>query len=263
MKKLRIAAHMCGWPQEWRESPKQALELAAEAGYDGLEGLGAGTPEELVEVAALAAEYGVKLVNFSAPDAEMKAIFNATLGNCAAEIPGAHKPAGRELTDEELAAVAAELQPRIDVFNKYHVRPFHHLHVGTILETTADCARVLEVLPELWLLFDTGHLLAAGSDPMEVLKRWPDKIAHVHLKNFCTETPAVRWTRQTNGAEFWQSARFCDLAEGNVGFDVKAALDGLVAAGYHGWIAIEEDHPRRDIPSVLKDNRAFLKSIGY
>jgi inosose dehydratase len=262
MKKLRFAVHLYAWPPEILADRRRVMEIVSEAGYDGVEGFSAATPEELVEVAALAAEYGLHLVNLGAPEAETKAKFNATLGNCAAEISGANKPEGREFTDEELDAVAASLQPSLDTFNKYHVKPFHHIHVGTILETPADCARLLERLPDLWLLFDTGHLLATGSDPLEVLRRWPDRIAHVHLKNFCAENPAKRWNRQS-GWDFFETARFCDLAEGNVGFDVKAALDGLVAAGYTGWVSVEEDHPRRDIIAVVRDNREFLRGLGY
>jgi len=254
--KLRIAAHLCGWPREIAQDPRRVMEIVSESGYDGVEGL-----EELVELAALAAEYGLHLINFSAPNPETKAKFNATLGNDAAEIPAGRKQDGQDPTDAELEVIAQTMQPDLDVFQRYHVKPFHHIHVGTILETPEDCARVLERLPDLWLLYDTGHLLAANSDPLEVLQRWPGQIAHVHLKNFWTQDPAAGWDRHT--PDFWQTSRFCDLAEGNVGFDVQAALDGLVAAGYTGWVAVEEDHPRRDIADVVRDNREFLRSLGY
>jgi len=48
-----------------------------------------------------------------------------------------------------------------------------------------------------------------------------------------------------------------------VGLDVKAVLDGLVGAGYSGWVAVEEDPPRRDIVAVVRDNREYLRSLGY
>ena len=259
--KLRIAVHLYAWPQEVAADRRKVMEIVSEAGYDGVEGLSAATPEELVDMAALAAEYGLHLINFGAPDPETKAKFNATLGNDAAEIPAGRKQNGQDPTDAELDALTQTMQADLDVFKHYHVKPFHHIHVGTILETAEDCARVLERLPDLWLLYDTGHLLAANSDPLEVLRRWPDRIAHVHLKNFCTQDPAAGWDRHL--PDFWQTSRFCDLAEGNVGFDVKAALDGLVAAEYGGWVAVEEDHPRRDIVEVVRDNREFLRSLGY
>ena len=181
--KLRIAAHLCGWPREITDDRRRVMEIVKDAGYEGVEGFGAGSPEELVELAALAAEYGLHLVNVGCGDVLMKAKLNATLGNNAAEVPGARKKEGRDPTDAELDELAGPLEEQIATFSKYGLRPFHHIHVGCILETTEDCGRVLKRLPGLWLLFDTGHLLAAGSDPLDVLNRWPKQIAHVHLSS--------------------------------------------------------------------------------
>jgi sugar phosphate isomerase/epimerase len=239
---------------------RKVMEIVRDAGYDGVEGFGAKTADELVELAAMAAEHGLHLVNFGGPDSATKAEFNATLGNDAAEVPAQWK-GGQELDDAALDAKLDALNAPIADFAALRLKPFHHIHVGTILETTEDCARVLERLPDLWLLFDTGHLLAANSDPMDVLARWPKQIGHVHLKNFWTQDPKAGWDRRK--ADFWKTSRFCDLAEGNTGLDVGAVLDGLAKAGYTGWIAIEEDHPRRDIAAVARDNREFLRKLGY
>ena len=256
---FRIAAHLCGWPKEVREDPRRVMAICRDAGYDGVEGLPAGSAEELVALAALAAEHGLRLVNVGGPDPATKARFNATLGNDAAEVPAGRKP-GREPTDAELDALLDDLRPHVAAFAALGLKPFHHIHVGTILETPDDCARVLERLPELWLLYDTGHLLAANADPMDVLARWPHQIGHVHLKNFWTQDPAAGWDRHQPA--FWKTSRFCDLAEGNTGFDVGACLAGLADAGYQGWVSVEEDHPRRDIVAVVNDNREFLRALG-
>ncbi len=258
--RFRIAAHLCGWPKDVREDRRRIMEIVRDAGYDGVEGIRASDAEDLVAAASLAAEYGLHLVNTGGPSPELKARFNVTLGNEAAEIPAGRK-AGRDPTDEELDALTEPLKAHIATFLRLGLKPFHHIHINTILETPDDCRRVQERLPDLWLLFDTGHLLAANSDPMEVLQRWPDRIAHVHLKNFWTEDPVAGWNRRQPG--FWNTSRFCDLAEGNVGFDVRAALDGLAATDYQGWVSVEEDHPARDIVDVVRDNREFLRSLGY
>jgi len=258
--KFRIACHLCGWPRDMREEPLTVMNIVRDAGYDGVEGIGAKTADELVELAVMAAEHGLRLVNAGGPDPATKARFNATLGNDAAEVPAERKK-GHEPDDAELTAMTDSLKPHIAGFAALGLKPFHHIHVGTILETTEDCARVLERVPDLWLLYDTGHLLAANSDPMDVLARWPHQIGHVHLKNFWTQDPAAGWDRHQ--PDFWKTSRFCDLAEGNTGFDVGAALAGLADAGYQGWISIEEDHPRRDIVDVVTDNREFLRKLGW
>lgn len=257
---FRIAAHLCGWPKDIVQDRRRVMELVKAAGYDGVEGFSAATAEELVETAALAAEYGLHLVNLGSTEPAMKARFNATLGNDAAEVPAGRKP-GHEPSDAELDNLCKTLEPHVAAFANVGLKPFHHIHVGCILETTADCARVLQRLPGLWLLYDTGHLQAANCDPMEVLERYPQQIGHVHLKNFWTQNPQAGWDRHR--PDFWKTSRFCDLAEGNCGFDVGACLRGLETAGYHGWISVEEDHPRRDIAAVIRDNRCFLRGLGY
>ncbi len=257
---FRIAAHLCGWPREVVQDPRRVMEIVKTAGYDGVEGFSAATPAELIDIASLAAEYGLHLINVGAPDALSKARFNATLGNDAAEVPAGRKP-GHEPADAELDGLCRALEPDVAAFTKYGQKAFHHIHVGCILETTADCARVLPRLPGLWLLYDTGHLQAANCDPMDVLRLYPRQIGHVHLKNFWTENPKAGWDRHR--PDFWKTSRFCDLAEGNCGFDVGACLRGLESAGYGGWVAVEEDHPRRDIAAVARDNRQFLRSPGF
>ncbi len=257
---FRIAAHLCGWPKDVREDPARVMAICRDAGYDGVEGVGIASADQLVELACLAAEHRLHLVNVKADDPTLKARLNATLGNDAAEIPAGRKP-GHEPSDPELDLLTDALKPHVAAFAALGLKPFHHIHIGTILETPDDCARVIERVPDLWLLFDTGHLLAANADPMDVLRRWPDRIAHVHLKNFWTQDPAAGWDRHQPG--FWKTSRFCDLAEGNVGFDIAAALAALAEAGYQGWISVEEDHPARDIVAVVHDNRTFLRKLGY
>jgi len=259
--KLRISAHLCGWPKDVVADPRKVMEIVRDAGYEGVEGFGVKSAEELLELGALAGEYGLHLVNVSAPDPLLKAKVNATLGNGAAEVPAVWKKDGKDPSDAELDQIAVTMGAHIQTFNKYGVKPFHHIHVNTLLETVDDCARALKKIPGLWLLYDTGHLLAANCKPLDVLKRWPGQIAHVHLKNFWTQDPAAGWNRRK--PDFWKTSRFCDLAEGNTGLDVKAVLDGLVAIKFDGWVAVEEDHPKRDIAAVVRDNRAFLKSLGY
>ena len=256
-----IAAHLCGWPKDIVKDPERVMTIVSEAGYDGVEGFRAENAEDLVRLASLAAEYGLHLVNVGADDPETKARFNATLANRAAEVPAGRKPAGREPDDAEFETLCRGIEPHLDVFQRFGLRPFHHIHVGCLLETTEDCARVLERLPNLWLLYDTGHLLAANSDPMEVLERFPDRIAHVHLKNFWTENPAAGWHRRQ--PEFWKTSRFCDLQEGNCDFDIGKCLRLLEQVGYRGWVSVEEDHPRRDIVEVVWDNRRFLADLGF
>ena len=51
-----------------------------------------------------------------------------------------------------------------------------------MVETRADVDRVLTG-SSIPLCLDTGHLLIGGTDPVELARAVPDRVAHVHLKD--------------------------------------------------------------------------------
>ena len=65
---------------------------------------------------------------------------------------------------------------------EYGVRAVLHHHVGTMVETGEEVQRVLEG-SGVPLCLDTGHLLIGGSDPAELARQAPGRIAHAHLKD--------------------------------------------------------------------------------
>ncbi|MBM4049640.1 MAG: hypothetical protein FJ279_31480 [Planctomycetes bacterium] len=58
------------------------------------------------------------------------------------------------------------------------------------------------------------------------------------------------------------AAHLCGWPEA-VKVNRKQVMEIVRDAGYKGWIAVEEDHPRRDIAEVVRDNRKFLRRLGY
>jgi sugar phosphate isomerase/epimerase len=57
------------------------------------------------------------------------------------------------------------------------VRAVLHPHVGTMVERGDEVRRVLEG-SAISLCLDTGHLLIGGTDPAELTRQAPDRIAH-------------------------------------------------------------------------------------
>jgi inosose dehydratase len=64
----------------------------------------------------------------------------------------------------------------------YDTRAVLHPHVGTMVENGAEVRRVLEG-SSISLCLDTGHLLIGGTDPAELARQAPERIAHVHFKD--------------------------------------------------------------------------------
>ena len=60
-----------------------------------------------------------------------------------------------------------------------------HHHMGTGVQTVEEIDKLMDMTdPDLvYLLFDSGHLTFAGIDPVPVLKKYVNRVKHVHLKD--------------------------------------------------------------------------------
>ena len=135
-----------------------------------------------------------------------------------------------------------------------------HNEVGTQLASQDDVTRVLE-LTDAALCLDTGHLIAAGGDPVAILDDWWDRVAHVHLKDSKSAGP------YGNAMELWENDVFCPLGDG-VG-QVDEVLHALRVGGYDGWIVVEQDVLPAD-PAAYRQasdcqarNRDYLRARGW
>ena len=60
---------------------------------------------------------------------------------------------------------------------------YHH-HMGTVIETQQDTERLLEnTSDQVKLILDTGHMLFAGGNSIEVANNFKERVIHVHCKD--------------------------------------------------------------------------------
>ncbi|NUS62116.1 MAG: TIM barrel protein [Saccharothrix sp.] len=113
-----------------------------------------------------------------------------------------------------------------------------HPHVGTHVERAAEVERFLAD-SDLDLCLDTGHLLIGGTDPVDLARRHPDRIGHVHLKDVRADIAATVRDGQTGYTAAVQQRMYVPLGDGDV--DVAALVALLRDAGYTGWYVLEQD----------------------
>ncbi|TQM58001.1 sugar phosphate isomerase/epimerase family protein [Humibacillus xanthopallidus] len=122
--------------------------------------------------------------------------------------------------------------------SEHGVRAVLHPHVGTMVESGAEVQRVLEG-SSIALCLDTGHLLIGGTDPAELTRQSPDRIAHTHLKDVdSTIADQVRAGRLTY-TEGVVRGMYRPLGTGDV--DFGSIVDTLQGNGYTGWYTLEQD----------------------
>ena len=113
-----------------------------------------------------------------------------------------------------------------------------HPHVGTLVETAADVATVLERSDVRWCL-DTGHLLIGGYDPAQFAADAGDRVAHVHLKDVRSDVAARVRSGELSIQAGVGAGLFCPLGDGAA--PLHATVDTLEAGGYDGWYVLEQD----------------------
>ncbi|HET7398135.1 MAG TPA: sugar phosphate isomerase/epimerase [Intrasporangium sp.] len=121
---------------------------------------------------------------------------------------------------------------------EHGVRAVLHPHVGTMVESGPEVQRVLEG-SSIALCLDTGHLLIGGTDPAELTRQSPDRVAHTHLKDVDNSiAQKVRAGRLTY-TEAVAQGMYRPLGTGDV--DVAAIVTTLQGNGYDGWYTLEQD----------------------
>lgn len=118
------------------------------------------------------------------------------------------------------------------------VRAVLHPHVGTMIENGDDVRRVLEH-SAISLCLDTGHLLIGGTDPAELTRQAPERIAHTHMKDVDVSLAAKVQSGRLTYTEAVREGMYRPLGAGDV--DVQAIVTHLSARGYDGWYVLEQD----------------------
>jgi len=137
-----------------------------------------------------------------------------------------------------------------------------HHHVGTMVETGAEVERVLEG-SSVSLCLDTGHLLIGGSDPAELARQSPERIAHAHLKDVDSSIAAKVRSGDLAYSEAVREGMYRPLGRGDV--DLAAIVSYLGGSGYTGWYVLEQDtilatEPEGEGP--VADVRASLEYLS-
>ena len=135
---------------------------------------------------------------------------------------------------------------------------YHH-HMCAVIETEDDLDALMAASgPPLRLLFDPGHMAFAGGDPLRVIDRHGDRIAHVHAKDVRRDVLAGLDRNRESFLDAVLKGVFTVPGDGMIDFDAIARA--LAAAGYEGWFVVEaEQDPSKATPiEYARKGRAAL-----
>ncbi len=169
------------------------------------------------------------------------------------------------LTESQWKIFAAGAEKVAKAVKKnYGMRTVFHHHCGGYVETPWEVAKLMELTnPDvLGLCLDMGHFAFGGGDPVDALKKYYNRIWHVHFKDF---DPKVGQAARENNYDYFKSVEegvFCELGKGSV--DFNSIVNILNEKEYDGWIVVEQDVlPGMGSPKKCADhNRKYIKSLG-
>ncbi len=144
------------------------------------------------------------------------------------------------------------------------VLTFHH-HMGTVVQTEEEIDRFMaSVDPELvFLLFDSGHLSFAGIDPEKILRKYVNRVRHVHLKDLRKNVVEQSRNEKWSFLKGVREGTFTVPGDGDV--DFAPIFKILEEADYKGWVVVEaEQDPAKANPFeyALKARKYIAEHTG-
>ena len=142
------------------------------------------------------------------------------------------------LSDAEWSVLCGSL-PAIDAIAAEHgLQQVFHSHFGSLVETDAELARILEG-SEVSLVLDTAHLTIGGTDVVRLLDRYAHRVGIVHLKDV---EPSLVARLTAGGLSLMQAVQrglFPPLGRGGV--PIAEIVTRLEESGRDLWYVLEQD----------------------
>jgi inosose dehydratase len=146
------------------------------------------------------------------------------------------------------------------LYEEFGVQLVFHPHVDTHVQTQEEIERFLTDTDPRYvnLCLDTGHIAYAGGNNVEIIKRFPERITYVHLKQV---DPVVRERVRRENLPLSEAVKLGAMVEPPYGQpDMPSLLDALGRLNRDVFCVIEQDlYPvESDVPLPIA-----ARTAGY
>jgi sugar phosphate isomerase/epimerase len=177
-----------------------------------------------------------------------------------------YPPATPAEVRDGLAAFADAWRPILDACREAGIRFALEVHPGQVAFDLYSAEMVLDAVDgreEFGFTFDPSHLHWQGVDPVEFVRRFPDRIYHVHVKDLALTLngrTGVLNAYQPPGDERrgWHAR-----APGRGGVDWEAVVRALNAVGYDGPLAVEFSDAGMQRDYGAEEACRFVKRLDF
>lgn len=152
---------------------------------------------------------------------------------------GAKRAQGEQ--PQDMAKLGTALDLVVDIASSFGLECSYHPHLGTIVEGPEALERLM-ALSKIKFCPDTAHLTAGGGNPVELIEKYADRLAHVHLKDFKYAT-----------------GEFLPLGQGDI--DFPGVLAAVRSSGYDSWLMVELDSFDGDPRVAAEISKRYLDGL--
>jgi sugar phosphate isomerase/epimerase len=209
--------------------------------------------EELKNTARAAKKFGVGIVNGFTGSSIWPYLYS-------------FPPVLPSMIDDGFKLFAERFNPILDVFGECGVRFALEVHPTEIAFDLYTAERALEALgnrEEFGFNFDPSHLHWQGVDPVEFIRRFPDRIYHVHMKDAVVtlDGKAGILASHLNFGDPRRGWDFRSLGRGGVNFE--EIIRALNQAGYQGPLSVEWEDCGMDRDHGAKEACEFVRRLDF
>lgn len=175
-------------------------------------------------------ELGAKVIVVSEQGNSIQGDFNKSLFN--------EKP---EFTDTEWTLLGDGLEELGKLAKEKDMSIVYHHHMGTGVQTLSEIDKLMELTNSEFvsLLYDTGHLVMSGEDPLEVFTKHQDRIKHIHFKDIRNDIKDIVINEDLSFLEGVKKGMFTVPGDGDI--DFKPIIEAIYNSDYEGWIVVEAE----------------------
>jgi len=202
------------------------------------------------------------------PDAEvLPPVVNGFTGSSIWGALYAFPPTSQAYLEKGFEDFARRWKPILDVFEEVKVNFALEVHPTEIAFDTASSERALKALdghPRFGFNYDPSHLGYQGVDYVQFIRRFADRLFHVHMKDV--------WWGHGDGSvgvfgghtDFTDPRRYWDFRSlGHGDIDFEEVIVALNDVGYQGPLSVEWEDGRMDRVHGATEAAEFVRSVDF
>lgn len=209
--------------------------------------------QEVMDTVLVAQRLGVKVIN---------GFTGSSIWHMVYDFPPAPKGAFQAGFD----LLAERWNPILDVFGDRGIvfaLEVHPTEIAYDVITFERSLKALDYRPEFGMNYDPSHLIWQGMDPVELIRRFPDRVYHVHMKDALVRQGNYRSVLGSY-LSFGDEERgfdFVSLGRGDVNFnDVIRALNTV---GYLGPLSNEWEDSGMERTEGAREASKFITATDF